>query len=134
MHCVPYTWCTEIGAGGTLLCVTDLTSPQRLQRFWILTASPNPISAHQILNVPMDLHSCLSLQEAEGLTCKVLMRFPLRYKGKLTKLLYFVTTSRRDKKNSDDYRKLLEMKALEAAAGVTQQGKEDSSVPCPCHR
>lgn len=62
------------------------------------------------------------------------MRFPLRYKGKLTKLLYFVTTSRRDKKNSDDYRKLLEMKALEAAAGVTQQGKEDSSVPIPCHR
>lgn len=32
-------------------------------------------------------------QEAEGLTCKVLMCLPLRYKGKLTKLLYFVTTS-----------------------------------------
>lgn len=62
------------------------------------------------------------------------MRFPLRYKGKLTKLLYFVTTSGRDKKDSDDYRKLLEIKALEAATGVTQQAREDSLVPCPCHR
>lgn len=40
--------------------------------------------------LPQGLHA------AEGRTCKVLMRLPFRYKGKLTKLLYFVTTSGRD--------------------------------------
>ena len=41
-----------------------------------------------------------ALQAAEGLTCKVLRCLPLRYKGKLTKLLYFVTTSGRDKRKT----------------------------------
>lgn len=47
--------------------------------------------------------------QAAGLTCRVFMRLPFRYKGKLTKLLYFVTTSGRHRNN--EYRKLLDTKA-----------------------
>ena len=39
------------------------------------------------------------------------MRLPFRYKGKLTKLLYFVTTSGRQR-NNNEYWKLLDKKAL----------------------
>jgi hypothetical protein len=43
-----------------------------------------------------------ALQAAQDLTCKVLIRLPLRYRGKLTKLLYFVTTSAGDRYNGKD--------------------------------
>ena len=58
---------------------------------------------------------------AAGLTCRVIMRLPFRYKGKLTKLLYFVTTSGRHRNN--EYQKLLDTKALGSLVPALPHGE-----------
>lgn len=48
----------------------------------------------------MDSKSKLPI--AALLTCNVFIRLPLRYRGKLMKLLYFVTTSGTEKKDTEE--------------------------------
>lgn len=45
------------------------------------------------------MDSTSNLPTAIPLTCNVLTRLPLRYRGKLMKLLYFVTTSGMEKRH-----------------------------------